>query len=73
MAGLVPAIHDFLAPPRQAVDARAKPEHDVVNWAIAIIASVLFHLLVARAGAAFDGGGDQLVQAQFTLHKFQHA
>jgi hypothetical protein len=28
MAGLVPAIHVFLAAPSQVVDARVKPGHD---------------------------------------------
>jgi len=34
MAGLVPAIHDFLVDARQDVDAQDKPGHDGRKWHI---------------------------------------
>jgi hypothetical protein len=32
MAALVPAIHVFIVPPSQDVDARDKPGHDEFEW-----------------------------------------
>jgi hypothetical protein len=43
MAGLVPAIHVFVAQESQEVDARVKPGHDVERTASVISPSVRSH------------------------------